>query len=255
MSLNVRKYIVVVQVALYLLSMNACSDDANYSKWDIHEAPYSKPIRQGIYRSEFVIHQDECEPSLKEVIEAQVEWPPKEQKVLFDVSAEYPHNVLSPPVMFLYGVDVRSGRQYTVVERLNVDFSRYSSKEMNPASGWDHGIVQGGCFVEQFPSELIGWYYSDFNSEITAKVEEDGAIQIDTEIIWNGMRECSGFFQDYHYWIPKTPCKESYSFRYVLEQPCEPIEQCQLTGGWVQGYSKSPDVDYYATPIACECND
>ncbi len=238
----------------FIVGLASCSDDAAGSlKWDVHEEQQFKPIRQGAYKVEFIIHQDECEPSLKELIASQVEWPPKEQMVSFDVSADYPHDILSPPVMFLYGVEVRTGRQYSVVERLSVDFARYSLKGMNPVNGWDHGIVQGGCFVEQFPSELIEWYFSDFNSEITTKIEEDGTIQIDTETIWNGMKECPGFFQDYNYLLPKSPCKESYSFRYVLKQACEPVDSCRVSGGWISANTGTLEVTYATTPIACEC--
>ncbi len=253
MSLNVRKYIIIAQVALCLLSMNACSEDVNHLKWDVHEEQDFKPVRQGIYRSEFVIHQDECEPSLQEVIAAQEDWPPKKQKVYFDVSEEYPHDVLHPPVIFVNGVEVRAGLQYNMVDRLSAEFSPYFSKWMRPMAGWDSGQVQGGCFMDSSPSELIAWLYVNSNSEIKAKIEQDGTIYVSVENVWNGMPACSGVLHDYNHWIPKSPCKESYSFRYVLEQPCEQVEQCQLTGGWVHGHSRYPDVDYYATPVECEC--
>lgn len=247
--------VILLQMVFCVLSVGGCSDNAGSLVWDVHEEGGFKPIREGIYRSEFVIHQDECEPSLQEVIGAQVEWPPKKQKVYFDVSEEYPHDVLHPPVMFVDGVEVRAGLPYNMVERLNAEFSPYFSKWMRPMVGWNSGHVQGGCFVDSSPTDLIAWHYVDSDVEIKAKVEADGTIYISVENVWHGMTACGGVFHDYNHWIPKSPCKESYSFRYVLEQPCDRVEKCQLTGGWVHGYSRRPDVDYYATPIACECKD
>lgn len=236
---NLFYYLVVISVAMgtsHLLG--GCSDSSGDSgEWKPEDRGEPGPITPGIYKVEYQIIDDGCEPSLTDIFDKVEGWPPP-RLVVEQISFEEDDINL----LFVWFVRLRNGVLGNYQLLTNLDFVP-SEKYFSYHKGDSLLNFRG------LKCELSGKYLTHMSGVFIAP----GSFEIIITSDWGDLDSCvySASPESYKT-IPQSTCSESYRIVYELVEEC--IQPCFVPslgayGSVVDGYP----IGTYGYPFSCLC--
>ncbi len=245
-------------LAIIVLCVAAsCSDSSTSSDWAVGEgSPSGFPVRQGIYRGEFEVIDDGCEPSLAEYIERREDYP----LPLMPVWVDEPQSDAAASARSYVQTNVYSWRDaYLVHVGFLVDpVSQQPTSEPLFSENWV--TIQGFNLMtgEERPRMDCPMNLGESaESRLTVTQPAADTIEVRIDANWSDVEVCA---EEIHYDIyptlPRQNCHEAYVATYELVTPCPSPCEVDVDGSVTAGLPGEgyPMVEY-GEPPRCVCPD
>jgi hypothetical protein len=241
---SIGAYVGTVSLALSVLLFGCGQETEGAERWSLEERDL-EPIVQGLYDVSVEIERDQCgEPSLGEIVESNPDWPPRQSGV-WVITGD---SRLASVSMYAYNL--------RLVGDINMAFDVLSDATPMGRHLTDRTISRTGPDTAGGPCRpAIEATYPVYDAHATARLNENGTIEVPVEIEWKGLAECSQseeMIREKFPWLPREmPCRESYTLTYEPARSCGSIEQCRVTKNNLPNPGK-PNEGY---DYQCECDD
>jgi len=209
------------------VSCASCGEQKAVGAWDTGDdgaADPFAPIRQGTYSVSLTIERDECEPSLKSIVDSVDQWPPEKAPLAIVEGMNGRH--FAKPSLY----DLRLAG----LVPLSIEIGEHDRPQSLKPAQWpstDFPLVQYATYCTS-GSEFEG----DYTSSVVVRPIDEGVFEASIARDYSSEVICP---DEYFNWPfinrPQGPCSELYTLRFELDREC-PLSDERVTCAVIENH-------------------